>query len=179
MAIQIPGPVENLPRPYRHVVENRDSEYLRSNPAGERQAVAVVNAKDVIRPDDLNHPGATCLIKMSEVSIEGLRQAFLDPDSRIRLNSDLQPEEHGRAAGPILGRRVSRRHRRALESESQCSCGRARRWQVHGHREPTLRVGARPYRRGGDQGSPGNRAAGAPKRYQDLAASTLRSPVAP
>jgi len=31
---------------------------------------------------------------MSKVSIEGLRQAFLDPDSRIRLNSDAKPETH-------------------------------------------------------------------------------------
>ena len=31
---------------------------------------------------------------MSEVGIEGLRQAFLDPGSRIRLNSDPVPEEH-------------------------------------------------------------------------------------
>ena len=28
------------------------------------------------------------------VTVEGLRQAFLDPDSRIRLNSDPAPEEH-------------------------------------------------------------------------------------
>jgi hypothetical protein len=31
---------------------------------------------------------------MSEVSIEGLRQAFLDSSSRIRLNTDPVPEEH-------------------------------------------------------------------------------------
>ena len=31
---------------------------------------------------------------MSEVTVEGLRQAFLDPDSRIRLKSDPTPEEH-------------------------------------------------------------------------------------
>ena len=34
---------------------------------------------------------------MSELSIEGLRQAFLDPESRIRLNpkeGDLEPAEH-------------------------------------------------------------------------------------
>ena len=37
---------------------------------------------------------ATCWLKMSEVTIEGLRQAFLDPDSRIRLNSDPELEEH-------------------------------------------------------------------------------------
>ena len=61
---------------------------------GEERAVAVVNAKDVAKPQDLDDPAATCWIKMSEISIEGLRQAFLDPDSRIRLNSDPELEEH-------------------------------------------------------------------------------------
>ena len=31
---------------------------------------------------------------MSDVSIEGLRQAFLDPESRVRLNSDETPAPH-------------------------------------------------------------------------------------
>jgi len=31
---------------------------------------------------------------MSKFSTEALRQAFLDPNSRIRLNSDPQPEPH-------------------------------------------------------------------------------------
>ena len=50
-------------------------------------AIAVVNARDVNQPENLDDPSATCRIKMSEVSIEGLRQAFMDPESRIRLNS--------------------------------------------------------------------------------------------
>src|SRR5438105_5474676 len=33
-------------------------------------------------------------IKMSTISTEALRQAFLDSESRIRLNSDPQPELH-------------------------------------------------------------------------------------
>ena len=40
-----------------------------------------------LQPDDLASPFATCSIKMDQVSIDGLRQAFLDPDSRIRLGS--------------------------------------------------------------------------------------------
>ena len=31
---------------------------------------------------------------MSDIGIEGLRQAFLDPRSRIRLHSDAEPDEH-------------------------------------------------------------------------------------
>ena len=56
--------------------------------------MAVVNAKDIAKPEDLEDASATCWIKMSEVSIEGLRQAFLDPDSPIRLSTDPEPEEH-------------------------------------------------------------------------------------
>ena len=93
-AIQIPGPVCDLPVEFRSIVENKNADYRRSHPAGNDIAVAVVNAKDISEPDDLHDASATCWIKMSEVSIEGLRQAFLDPDSRIRLNTDPEPEEH-------------------------------------------------------------------------------------
>lgn len=93
LAIQIPGTVEDLPREVRQIVENRNADYRREHPAGDRLAVAVVNAKDVASPDDLADPPATTLIKMSVVGIEGLRQAFLDPESRIRLNpQDEEPE---------------------------------------------------------------------------------------
>ena len=94
LAVQIPGSVSDLPRNVRPIVENKNAEYSRSRSAGEEKAVAVVNAKDIAHPRDLDDPSATCWIKMSEVTIEGLRQAFLDPDSRIRLNSDPEPEEH-------------------------------------------------------------------------------------
>ena len=54
----------------------------------------MINAQDVCSPSDFDKPGASCWIKMSEVSVEGLRQAFLDPDSRVRLTSDRLPEDH-------------------------------------------------------------------------------------
>ena len=94
LAIQIPGSIEELPMTYRQIVKNEVPQYSRPNPVSTGQAVAVVNANDVVSPEDLDQSGATCLVKMSEVSVEGLRQAFLDPDSRIRLNSDAEPETH-------------------------------------------------------------------------------------
>ena len=94
LAIQIPGSVGDLPNSARPIVENKNPDYARAHAVGEERAVAVVNAKDVTKPQDLDDPSATCWIKMSEVTIEGLRQAFLDPDSRIRLNSDPELEEH-------------------------------------------------------------------------------------
>ena len=93
-AVQIPGAVDDLPDKYRKIVQNRNADYRRDRAAGVRLAVAVVNAKDVVTAANLDDPGTTCWIKMSEVSVEGLRQAFLDPDSRIRLNSDPPTLEH-------------------------------------------------------------------------------------
>ena len=94
LAIQIPGPVANLPPHVRLIVQNRNSDYRRSHPADENLAVAAINAKDVVDPSDLKAPSATCWIKMSEIAVEGLRQAFLDPGSRIRLDSDSTPDKH-------------------------------------------------------------------------------------
>lgn len=76
LAIQIPSSIQALPMNFRQMITSQDPQYLRSNPASDSQAVAVVNAKDVVNPEDLDDPSATCLIKMSEVSIEGLRQRF-------------------------------------------------------------------------------------------------------
>lgn len=97
LAIQIPGPAEDLPQGTRQIVENKNADYRRTHAADDGLAVAVVCAKDIVKPEDLDDRSATCWIKMSDVTIEGLRQAFLDPGSRIRLNpkeGKLEPEEH-------------------------------------------------------------------------------------
>ena len=97
LAIQIPGPVADLPHDLRQIVENRNADYRRNDAPEDKLAIAAVNAMDIVKPDDLDDRAATCWIKMSDVSIEGLRQAFLDPGSRIRLNpkdGKLEPEEH-------------------------------------------------------------------------------------
>ena len=97
LAIQIPGLVEDLPQDVRPIVENTNPDYQRAHAADDKLALAVVNAGDITKPDDLEDHSATCWIKMSEVSIDGLRQAFLDPGSRIRLNpkeGEHEVEEH-------------------------------------------------------------------------------------
>jgi PHP family Zn ribbon phosphoesterase len=97
LAIQIPGLVDDLPQEVRQIVENRNVDYFRAHAAEAGLAIAVVNAKDIVEPEDLDDRSATSWIKMSDVSIEGLRQAFLDPGSRIRLNpkeGKLDPEKH-------------------------------------------------------------------------------------
>ena len=88
LACAIPGSVADTPDDLRPILENKNSDYKRDRP------LAIVNAKDISDPSDVKKPGASCWIKMSTVSVEGLRQAFLDPDSRIRLASDPPPEDH-------------------------------------------------------------------------------------
>lgn len=94
MAVQIPGRVEDVPEDKRGILKNQVPEYKQLRPANETLAVAVLNAKDVASPEDLEDTMSWSWIKMSQISVEGLRQAFLDPSSRIRLSSDPAPGEH-------------------------------------------------------------------------------------
>ena len=88
LACALPGPVDDAPEGIRQILKNKDAQYKRD------RMPAVLNASDVNCPEDLEKDRASCFIKMSEVSVEGFRQAFLDPDSRIRLHSDSNPEPH-------------------------------------------------------------------------------------
>ncbi len=90
LAAAIPGSVSDLPPKYKQICENKNPDYKRANP------VALINAPDVSKPSDFALPSATTNVKMSQVSIEGLRQAFLDPESRIALNSDEEMPDHPR-----------------------------------------------------------------------------------
>ena len=97
LAIQIPGVVEDLPQEIRQIVENRNVDYRRAHAPENGIALAVVNAKDIVKPEHLDVSSATCWIKMQDVTIDGLRQAFLDPGSRVRLNPKegrFEPDEH-------------------------------------------------------------------------------------
>lgn len=81
-AAAIAGPADQAPQAFRDILLNKDQATKRERP------LALINASDVSCPEDFREPSTTTLIKMSDVSIEGLRQAFLDPGSRVRLNSD-------------------------------------------------------------------------------------------
>ena len=88
LAIGLPGPGSDAPPELRNIVANADPQYKRPRP------IAVVNANDINAPDDLAKPSTSTWIKMSHPSPAALRQAFLDPASRIRLASDPEPEDH-------------------------------------------------------------------------------------
>lgn len=94
LAVQIPGAIDEVPADKLPILRNQNPDYRRVSGAAPNLAIAIVNAKDVTQPEELSDPSATCWIKMSEVTVEGLRQAFLDPASRIRLANDPAPEDH-------------------------------------------------------------------------------------
>ncbi len=88
MACALAGPISDAPDNIRPILENKNVQHQRARP------VAVINASDVNSPEDLKKDSASFFIKMSSVSVEALRQAFLDPESRTRLHSSPQPEPH-------------------------------------------------------------------------------------
>lgn len=79
---QIPGPIEDVPDKYNYqqIIQNKNPDYKRIRP------IAIINAKDIERPETLADPSASCLIKMTEPDFSAFRKAFFDPESRIRLN---------------------------------------------------------------------------------------------
>lgn len=99
LCVQIPGSVDDSPDDKRPILKNQNADYKRETCADATTALAIVNAGDVARPEDLELPTSTCWVKMTEPSLEGLRQAFLDPVSRIRLVSDPVPEAHAEFVG--------------------------------------------------------------------------------
>ncbi|WP_237133126.1 TrlF family AAA-like ATPase [Pseudohongiella sp. O18] len=98
---QIPGSVDDLAGVesdfYRKVLLNKDDAYRRERP------IAVINAKDVAKPEDLVQPGATCFIKMTRPNFAAFKVAFLDPRSRIRLYS----QQAGSPIGKVLSMTVT------------------------------------------------------------------------
>ena len=88
LACSLPGPVRDAPEGLRHILKNKDAQHYRERP------IAILNANDVSKPEDLANASVFCWIKMSEISIDGLRQAFIDPASRIRLAHETIPEGH-------------------------------------------------------------------------------------
>jgi len=85
-AVQIPGTIDDLKKCpdtfYYQVISNKNADYKREFP------IAVINAKDVEIPQTLAEPAASCLIKMTKPSFQAFKEAFQDPESRVRLNSD-------------------------------------------------------------------------------------------
>ncbi len=93
-AAQIPAVIDDLKTDshngYRQILLNKNTDYQRETP------IAVINAKDVEKPETLRNPKASCLIKMTKPSFEAFKLAFQDPESRVRLNSDVSEKFYSR-----------------------------------------------------------------------------------
>ncbi|HEY1682152.1 MAG TPA: PHP domain-containing protein [Candidatus Tumulicola sp.] len=85
-AVGIHCPVVDIDAKYRDIISNVDPAYDRPRP------VAILHCNDVWSPEQFKLPESTSLIKMSAFSLAALRQAFLDPESRVLLSSDVPPE---------------------------------------------------------------------------------------
>lgn len=85
---QIPAGTDDLEPKYKQILENKDPAYERSRP------ITLIHAKDVASPEGLAAPGATSWIKMTRPNFEAFKVAFLDPESRIRLGSELLEQRH-------------------------------------------------------------------------------------
>lgn len=82
-AAAIPGRVADVTdQSHRSILNNSDPEYRRDH------TLAIMNASDVSHPSHFVLGRSWCRVKMAELTIEGLRQAFLAPDTRIRLSSE-------------------------------------------------------------------------------------------
>ncbi|MCI0733908.1 MAG: AAA family ATPase [Methylococcaceae bacterium] len=93
-AVQIPATIDDLKNDegqrYREILLNKTPEYKRET------AIAIINAKDVEQPETLANPKASCLIKMTRPCFESFRLAFQDPESRVRLNSEVGEKYYSR-----------------------------------------------------------------------------------
>lgn len=93
-AAQIPGTLDELRNDeghtYRRILLNNNPDYKRDLP------IAIINAKDVAKPEDLANPKASCLIKMTKPCFASFKVAFQDPESRVRLNSDVSEKYYSR-----------------------------------------------------------------------------------
>lgn len=87
-AAAIPDAIDDLPAGYLAITENKAIEYQRG------RLMALINAGDISGPAEVTKRGASCCIKLAEVTVEGLRQAFLDPTPRIRLDNESVPAGH-------------------------------------------------------------------------------------
>lgn len=89
LAGAIPAPVAQIAlQGHRKILENIEPGYVREFP------VALLHANDVCDPQDLQKLNRWSWIKMVQPTIEGLRSAFRDPESRVHLPTEPQPAEH-------------------------------------------------------------------------------------
>ena len=74
------------------ILRNVDPAHKRENP------IALLRAADISDPADVAKASATCWVKLSSLTIDGLDLAFRTPETRVR-DSDPSQSVHGRVVG--------------------------------------------------------------------------------
>ena len=91
LAIEIPGLRSQLTGFAKNAIEENDENYKRE------RGIATINSSD---SDSLAKVGERATyVKMSSITVEGLREAFLDWESRIRLKGELEKEKYAAIIG--------------------------------------------------------------------------------
>ena len=90
LAAQIPRAVDDLDHGHKSIALNKDPNYKRDH------HMALINANDVVIPEDLRDSRATSLIKMTSPCFASFLMAFKDPQSRLRLNGEAQERYYSR-----------------------------------------------------------------------------------
>lgn len=90
LAAQIPADVDSLEEKVQQILGNKNVEYRRSRP------IALLNAKDVRQPSDLDNSRCYSWVKMTEPKLDALRLACRDPESRVKLSHQVNPAFYSR-----------------------------------------------------------------------------------
>ena len=99
LAAQIPGDISAVAhQEVKKILENKNPQYKRDRP------IALLNAKDVRVPDDLDHDRVFSWVKMTEPTLEALRLACKDPESRVRLSHEINPAYYSRIEKIVIRR---------------------------------------------------------------------------
>lgn len=99
VAAQIPGDVATIPEPeVQKILKNKNAQYRRARP------IALLNAKDVRKPDELDNARAYSWVKMTAPTLEALQLACRDPESRIRLSHEVNTAYYSRIEKVVVRR---------------------------------------------------------------------------
>lgn len=86
MAGYLTEDIKDVDSGIRDIIENNDPQYERD------RRIAVINANDVYNPAHLDKPRSVCWIKMAMRTVDSVRQAFFDHESRVSLGEPPKPD---------------------------------------------------------------------------------------
>ncbi len=98
-AAQIAGDINSIPEAeIQRILKNKNPQYKRVRP------IALLNSKDVRRPEDLDNPRTCSWVKMTMPTLEALQLACRDPESRTRLSDEVNPTYYSRIERIVVRR---------------------------------------------------------------------------